>query len=119
MRHLTTCFLLLALLAGCGTRETEETSEAPATESPTAPAAEAAAPDRVTLTAAEQQVGGVRLGTQPLADRASLWVSCPRGQRTRDGDWPRGWASVRVHTPERPDPEGSRALGRRMTPSGC
>jgi cobalt-zinc-cadmium efflux system membrane fusion protein len=61
MRHLTTCFLLLALLAGCGKKETEETSAAPATESKTA--AETAAPDRVTLTTAEQQVGGVRLGT--------------------------------------------------------
>jgi membrane fusion protein, heavy metal efflux system len=63
MRHLPTCFLLLALLAGCGKKETDETSEAPAAESTTAPAKEAAAPDRVTLTRAEQQIGGVRLGT--------------------------------------------------------
>ena len=63
MRPLKTCFLLLALLAGCGKNETDETSDAAATESQTAPAPEAAAPDRVTLTAAEQQIGGVRLGT--------------------------------------------------------
>jgi cobalt-zinc-cadmium efflux system membrane fusion protein len=58
--------LLLALLAGCGKKETEETGEAPAAESKTEPTAEpveAATPDRVTLTTAEQQVGGVRLGT--------------------------------------------------------
>ena len=63
MRHLTTCFLLLALLAGCGKKEAEETSESPAIEGTTSSTAEAAAPDRVTLTTAEQQVGGVRLGT--------------------------------------------------------
>ena len=63
MRHLTTCFLLLALLAGCGKKETDESSEATAQESKAAPETEeAAAPDRVTLTRAEQQVGGVRLG---------------------------------------------------------
>jgi cobalt-zinc-cadmium efflux system membrane fusion protein len=61
MRHLTTYFLLLALLTGCGKKETAETGEAPAAESKTA--GETAAPDRVTLTTAEQQVGGVRLGT--------------------------------------------------------
>ena len=63
MRHLITRFLLLALLAGCGKKETDETSEAPTTENTTAPAPEAAAPDRVTLTAAEQQIGRVHLGS--------------------------------------------------------
>lgn len=69
MRHLTTCFLLLALLAGCGKKETDEpAADAPASRSaPAAEAAEAAAPDRVTLTAAERQAGGVRLG--PLTQR--------------------------------------------------
>ncbi|MBF9219474.1 efflux RND transporter periplasmic adaptor subunit [Hymenobacter ruricola] len=70
MRYLTTCFLLLALLAGCGKKAVEETTEASATESKAAPAAEAAAPDQVTLTSAEQQIGGVRLGAltqQPMS----------------------------------------------------
>ena len=62
MRHLTTCFLLLTILAGCGKKEADEPAEAPAAgQAP--PTAETAAPDRVTLTAAEQQSGGVRLGT--------------------------------------------------------
>ena len=65
MRSLTTCLLLLALLAGCGQKETDEpAAEAPASGStPATEATEAAAPDRVTLTAAERQAGGVRLGT--------------------------------------------------------
>ena len=67
MRHLTTCFLLLALLAGCGKKEAEETSESPATEGTTSSTAEAAAPDRVTLTTAEQQVGEYASARSPSA----------------------------------------------------
>lgn len=63
MRYLTTCFLLLALLAGCGKKETNETSEASASLNKPATPPETAAPDRVTLTSAEQQMGGVRLGS--------------------------------------------------------
>ena len=63
MRYLTTYLLLLALLAGCGKKEAEETSDAPATETNTASPKQEAAPDRITLTTAEQQVGGVRLGS--------------------------------------------------------
>ena len=65
MRLPTIGLLLLALLTGCGKKEAAETREAPATAPPQA--AQAATPDRVTLTAAEQQLGGVRLGT--LAER--------------------------------------------------
>ena len=51
MRHLPICFLLLALLASCGKKETDETTDAPATKSNAAPAAETAAPDRTDRTA--------------------------------------------------------------------
>ena len=67
MRFLPPCCLLLALLAGCGQKEAPETAGAGAAPVVAAAhkteAAEEAAPDRVTLTAAEQQMGGVRLGT--------------------------------------------------------
>jgi cobalt-zinc-cadmium efflux system membrane fusion protein len=62
MRILAPYVLLLSLLAGCGAKEAptdQETSDAV----PAGPAEEKAAPDRVTLTTAEQQQGGVRLGT--------------------------------------------------------
>ncbi len=67
MRFLPPSLLLLFLLASCGKKEADETAAtnaAPvvATANKTKPAAEAA-PDRVTLTAAEQQLGSVRLGT--------------------------------------------------------
>ncbi|MGI4872641.1 MAG: efflux RND transporter periplasmic adaptor subunit [Janthinobacterium lividum] len=56
--------LLLALLAACGRQEAAETTGPDAAAAIEAkPAAEEAAPDRVTLTRAEQQMGGVRLGS--------------------------------------------------------
>ena len=61
MRYLALPLVLLGLLSGCGSKEAptekEETAAAPGGE-----AAEKGPADRVTLTAAEQQVGGVRLG---------------------------------------------------------
>ncbi|MDO7854584.1 efflux RND transporter periplasmic adaptor subunit [Hymenobacter convexus] len=62
MRYIPLSLVLLGLLSGCGSQEAptdkEETAAAPSGE-----AAEKGPADRVTLTAAEQQVGGVRLGT--------------------------------------------------------
>ncbi|MDB5270107.1 MAG: hypothetical protein JWP58_3147 [Hymenobacter sp.] len=58
MRYLAITTLLLSLLTSCGSKE----ASADKAENP-GPVAEKAAPDRVTLTAAEQQLGGVRLGT--------------------------------------------------------
>jgi len=55
--------LLLSLLLGCGTHDTP-TDEADNSETPAAAhTAETATPNHVTLTATEQQMGGVRLGT--------------------------------------------------------
>jgi cobalt-zinc-cadmium efflux system membrane fusion protein len=62
MRILVTYVLLLNLLVGCGAKEAP-TDQEPSDAAPTGQGEEKAAPDRVTLTAAEQQVGGVRLGT--------------------------------------------------------
>ncbi|WP_048826616.1 hypothetical protein [Hymenobacter sp. DG25B] len=62
MRYIPLSLVLLGLLSGCGSQEAptdkEETAAAPGGE-----AAEKGPADRVTLTAAEQQVGGVRLGS--------------------------------------------------------
>ncbi|WP_201982609.1 efflux RND transporter periplasmic adaptor subunit [Hymenobacter rubidus] len=62
MRYIPLSLVLLSLLSGCGSQEAptdkEETAAAPGGE-----AAEKGLADRVTLTAAEQQVGGVRLGS--------------------------------------------------------
>jgi cobalt-zinc-cadmium efflux system membrane fusion protein len=63
MRIITSYILLLSLLAGCGAKEASTATETPAAAAPPGPAAEKAAPDRVALTAAEQQIGGVRLGS--------------------------------------------------------
>ena len=57
MRYLALCLALLSLLTSCGTKEAATEKEATPTAPKTAP------PDRVTLTPAEQQAGGVRLGT--------------------------------------------------------
>jgi cobalt-zinc-cadmium efflux system membrane fusion protein len=62
MRTPATYLLLLSLLTGCGTKEAAD-KDSPTAVAPTDEAAEKAAPDRVTLTTAEQQVGGVRLGS--------------------------------------------------------
>ena len=62
MRYLVFSLVLLGLLTGCGAKdaptEKEETTEA----APAKAGIETATPDRVTLTTAEQQAGGVRLG---------------------------------------------------------
>ena len=64
MRHLATAFLLLSLLTGCGKKEdSADTKAAPPTAATAGKAAENGTPDRVTLTADEQQLGGIRLGT--------------------------------------------------------
>lgn len=63
MRTLVIYFLLLGLLTGCGAKEASTAKETPSDAAPTGQPAEKAAPDRVTLTAAEQQIGGVRLDT--------------------------------------------------------
>ncbi|RZK59710.1 MAG: efflux transporter periplasmic adaptor subunit, partial [Hymenobacter sp.] len=62
MRILATYVLLLSLLAGCGAKEASLDKDQAAPTKTAGEAAEKAAPDRVTLTTAEQQVGGVRLG---------------------------------------------------------
>ena len=62
MRILTTYALLLSLLAGCGAKEASLDKDKATPTEAAGEAAEKAAPDRVTLTTAEQQVGGVRLG---------------------------------------------------------
>ena len=62
MRILATYVLLLSLLAGCGAKEASLDKDKEAPTEAAGEAAEKAAPDRVTLTTAEQQVGGVRLG---------------------------------------------------------
>ncbi|MGI4742672.1 MAG: efflux RND transporter periplasmic adaptor subunit [Janthinobacterium lividum] len=62
MRILATYALLLSLLAGCGAKEASLDKDKAAPTEAAGEAAEQAAPDRVTLTTAEQQVGGVRLG---------------------------------------------------------
>jgi cobalt-zinc-cadmium efflux system membrane fusion protein len=62
MRILATYALLLSLLAGCGAKEASLDKDKEAPTEATGEAAEKGAPDRVTLTTAEQQVGGVRLG---------------------------------------------------------
>ncbi len=63
MRIPATYLLLLSLLAGCGTKKATTNKDSPGTAAPTDEAAEKAAPDRVTLTTEEQQIGGVRLGS--------------------------------------------------------
>jgi len=65
MRVIVT-YLLLSLLTGCGAKEAATEKES-ANAAPADEAGEKAVPDRVTLTTAEQQAGGVRLGT--LAQR--------------------------------------------------
>ena len=60
MRYLTTAILLLGLLTGCGKKE--DAADAAATPDAAGPGVESGAPDRVTLTADEQQLGGIRLG---------------------------------------------------------
>ena len=62
MRILATYALLLSLLAGCGAKEASTDKDKAAPAEAAGEAAEKTAPDRVTLTTAEQQVGGVRLG---------------------------------------------------------
>jgi membrane fusion protein, heavy metal efflux system len=62
MRILATYLVLLSLLAGCGAKEAATDKES-ANAAPVGEAGEQAAPDRVTRPTAEQQVGGVRLGT--------------------------------------------------------
>jgi cobalt-zinc-cadmium efflux system membrane fusion protein len=62
MRVIISYILLLSLLAGCGAKEAATDQES-ANAAPADEAREQAAPDRVTLTTAEQQVGGVRLGS--------------------------------------------------------
>ncbi|WP_167852175.1 efflux RND transporter periplasmic adaptor subunit [Hymenobacter elongatus] len=61
MRHLPLYLLLLSLLASCGTREESAKTETAAAT--TVAAAEAAVADRVTLSAAEQRAGSIRLGS--------------------------------------------------------
>jgi len=61
MRVIVTYIVLLSLLAGCGAKEAATEKES-AKAAPAGEPAEKAAPDRVTLTTEEQQVGGVRLG---------------------------------------------------------
>ncbi|HEX8325918.1 MAG TPA: efflux RND transporter periplasmic adaptor subunit [Hymenobacter sp.] len=65
MRYLPSTFLLLSLLVGCGDKATTSKPEAQAAPAgaPANEDAEKALPDRVVLTAAEQQMGGVRLGS--------------------------------------------------------
>ncbi|MCC3154795.1 efflux RND transporter periplasmic adaptor subunit [Hymenobacter sp. BT770] len=56
--------LLFGLLAGCGEKkEPQDEAAKPAAAPGPGAEAEKATPDRVTLTAAERQMGGVRLGT--------------------------------------------------------
>ena len=63
MRHLATAFLLVSLLAGCGKKENSADKKG-TPEAPTpGEVAENGAPDRVMLTADEQQLGGIRPGT--------------------------------------------------------
>lgn len=63
MRYLAITTVLLSVLAGCGKKEESAEQSATAEQSDAVSQSEKAAPDRVTLTVAEQQVGGVRLGT--------------------------------------------------------
>jgi cobalt-zinc-cadmium efflux system membrane fusion protein len=68
MRTLSLVSLLLTLLMGCGKNDTTETTAADATTSAATankagPTPEEAAPDQVALTNAEQQMGGIRLGS--------------------------------------------------------
>ena len=62
MRYLITAFLLLGLLAGCGKKEDATDTAATPDASAAEAVAENGAADRVTLTADEQQLGGIRLG---------------------------------------------------------
>ena len=62
MRYLALPLVLLGLLSGCGSKEAPTEKEETAAAAPGGEAAEKGPADRVTLTAAEQQVGGVRLG---------------------------------------------------------
>ncbi|MDO7848599.1 efflux RND transporter periplasmic adaptor subunit [Hymenobacter sp. M29] len=61
MRYIPLSLVLLGLLSGCGSQEAPTEKEE--TAAPVGEAAEKGPADRVTLTAAEQQVGGVRLGS--------------------------------------------------------
>ena len=63
MRYLATVFLLVSLLAGCGKKENSADKKGTPEASASEEVAENGVPDRVTLTADEQQLGGIRLGT--------------------------------------------------------
>lgn len=63
MRYLALPLVLFSLLTGCGSKEAPTEKEETAAAAPNGEAAEKGPADRVTLTAAEQQVGGVRLGS--------------------------------------------------------
>ena len=63
MRYIPLSLVLLGLLTGCGSQESPTEKEETAAPAPGGEAAEKGPADRVTLTTAEQQVGGVRLGS--------------------------------------------------------
>jgi cobalt-zinc-cadmium efflux system membrane fusion protein len=63
MRYIPLSLVLLGLLSGCSSQEAPTEKEETAAAAPGGEAAEKGPADRVTLTTAEQQVGGVRLGT--------------------------------------------------------
>ena len=63
MRYIPLSLVLLGLLSSCGSPEPPTEKEETAATAPGGEAAEKGPADRVTLTTAEQQVGGVRLGS--------------------------------------------------------
>ena len=63
MRYTPLSLVLLGLLSGCGSPEAPTEKEQTTAAAPGGEAAEKGPADRVTLTTAEQQVGGVRLGS--------------------------------------------------------